>query len=1004
MHRLPPFHVPRPRLTERCAHNQVVVVEAAAGYGKTVFGTELVDSWRMVGIEVQVDHSPMPVLLLASRLRAAAKRAGFTEAAAAAAAAGDDAFAAVDALVDTLAQESCAFLIDDAHNASSGAGELIAHLAARLAAQQRLVVLARKLPVGASRLRRAEFLHLSSADLALRRDETLEVCRTFGLDVSTRAAETLERATGGWTAAAVLAAARAARTGETVGSVLDAISTRHLGDALVAILDEALVSLSQADLDLLAQVARLPLLDQEVVGLATGDSSFFERALTAGIPFTPSHGAWWDLPGPVRDYLTTLAPVDAAAAHRAASEYSRRDELGSALQLLLSSGDPDAAAALLAATNPEAAEAMDVAEVRAIFDQLPDEVVDARPNVLLLLAYCLRAADRYEPAFALAERARAIALRTSDRVLGRAASALLLQRHMLALDKVSAEKAAREILASAGPGEELTRARAYHLLGHALGWRLDSSGRRDEQALAEAVECFTRASNLFRSLGMRSMVTRVAILWAMLIEFPRGQATAALNRLDEALPLVADRPRRWAYVMNMRALVAVEAGMDEVCRSGVEEVFRFARLHNDDTMWAAGHWRLAALASYRGDPDGALLHVHEVEAHKGESWWAPASGDFLAEAADLLDRVGHVALAREYLARVKEQPKDAGHLVALSEAAIEARHGDPALAEELLLLAARGRIDPREYWRVTMLRSFAAFRRGEDAIAGALAAQSFEEAARLGQPDLPMVRERNICEQLLGLAAATGQPAAVALKASSLPVSLSVLGRFELTRAGKPVVLGSGQEVRLLKYVAVAEGGAHVEQAIETMWPEAGITPGRHRLSTVLNRLRVAAGDVVTRKRDMLSVAEAVKVDLREFLAEADRAQAMAHRDLALATAIARGAMAGYRGEVLPEDRYEDWADIPRRRAQQVMLDLLDLCAREAAERGDLDGLRRTVERGIELAPYDDTRYLQAVSALLRQGRRGEALSVVHRARSAFAEIGLQPPPELLDLERSIVS
>jgi DNA-binding SARP family transcriptional activator len=86
------------------------------------------------------------------------------------------------------------------------------------------------------------------------------------------------------------------------------------------------------------------------------------------------------------------------------------------------------------------------------------------------------------------------------------------------------------------------------------------------------------------------------------------------------------------------------------------------------------------------------------------------------------------------------------------------------------------------------------------------------------------------------------------------------------------------------------------------------------------------------------------------------------------------------------------------------MLDLLDLCATEAASRGDLDGLRRIVEQTIEFDPYDDVRYLHAASTLLQQGRRGEALSVVHRARSAFAEIGLAPPRALLDLESYIVA
>jgi DNA-binding SARP family transcriptional activator len=140
------------------------------------------------------------------------------------------------------------------------------------------------------------------------------------------------------------------------------------------------------------------------------------------------------------------------------------------------------------------------------------------------------------------------------------------------------------------------------------------------------------------------------------------------------------------------------------------------------------------------------------------------------------------------------------------------------------------------------------------------------------------------------------------------------------------------------------------------------------------------------------------------MLAEARRAETLATTDLALAAAIARGAIVRYRGELLPEDRYEDWAEKPRQRARRAMLDLLDLCASEAARRGDLDGVRRMVERTIEFAPYDDLRYLHAATNLLEQGRRGEALSVVHRARSAFAEIGLEPPRPLLELERSIVA
>jgi DNA-binding SARP family transcriptional activator len=503
---------------------------------------------------------------------------------------------------------------------------------------------------------------------------------------------------------------------------------------------------------------------------------------------------------------------------------------------------------------------------------------------------------------------------------------------------------------------------------------------------------------------MRSVIPGLVAYWAIFIEFARGHATAAMNRLEDALALVSDLPRRSAYLLCFRAWVASELGQDEICRTSAQEALRVGDQLDSDLFRAHGHWKLAILASYREDAEATLHHIRQVELHKG-TWWGPASGDFLADAADLLDRVGHTALAWEYLARVKAEPKDAGHLVAMAEAALEARHGDPTLAEQGLRAPALQRIDPREYWRVSLLSAFAAFRRGEDGTAGALAARSFEEAARLGQPQLPLIRERSITEQLLGLAVETGQPAALALRSSALPISLTLLGRFEVTVAGRAVHLRSGQEAQLLKLVALSGGQLHAEQAIETIWPDGGRAEGRNRLRTVLNRLRMAVGSVmVVRQGDLLVLDRAVRVDLDEMLAEARRAEALATTDLALAAAIARGAIVRYRGELLPEDRYEDWAERPRQQARLALLDLLDLCAGEAARRGDLDGVRRMVERTIELAPYDDVRYLHAATALLEQGRRGEALSVVHRARSAFAEIGLEPPRPLLELERSIVA
>ena len=582
---------------------------------------------------------------------------------------------------------------------------------------------------------------------------------------------------------------------------------------------------------------------------------------------------------PVRDHLAALAPERMDAMARAAQAYRRRGEPGPAFELLLASGNAVEAAAVLASTPGAEEDATETLELRARFDQLPPEAVEAHPGVLVLVARRLGHAGKYSLCCELLDRAQEIAVRRDDPVLYRSAAAELAKvRQLAALDYEGAENAARQVLATAGADEQLTRARANEFLGYALCRRVDGSGRRDEAALAEAEECFDRASQIYRRLGLRSAASFVSVDWSVHIEFPGGQFTRAMERIEDALRLVADRPTAWGFVMIWRAMLAGELGQAELCRDSVEAVFRVAELKKSPFLLSQGHWRLAVLSSYAGDAEATLHHVRQVELH-GKTWLALGSGEFLSDAADLLDRVGYTALAHEYLARVKAEPKDAAHLVALADAMVEARHGDPEVAEQRLAALGYHRLDPREQWRVSLMRAFAAFRRGQDGVAAGVAAHAFEEAARLGQPLLPLVRERNITEQLLGLAANTEQPAALALRASALPMSLAVLGRFELTVGGRPVTLRPGQEAQLLKFVTVSGGRVHSEQAIEALWPDVARSAGRNRLRTVLNRLRATAGGVLNREGEILALEGALQVDVQEFFSEARRAQAVASRD-----------------------------------------------------------------------------------------------------------------------------
>jgi DNA-binding SARP family transcriptional activator len=240
------------------------------------------------------------------------------------------------------------------------------------------------------------------------------------------------------------------------------------------------------------------------------------------------------------------------------------------------------------------------------------------------------------------------------------------------------------------------------------------------------------------------------------------------------------------------------------------------------------------------------------------------------------------------------------------------------------------------------------------------------------------------------------------LEAVALPATLSVLGRFELAWGGRVVALAASRGAQLLKYVALNDGRVPSERAIEALWPEVDLGAGRNRLRTVLNRLRTEAGDVLERDGDVLRLAEPVTVDLVEFEREASRALALGRTELRGAAAIARAAISRYRGDVLPDDPYEEWAGPARDHARRLALELLEVCTEAATARGDLDETRWAIDRAIDLAPDDDRWYVRAVETLLAQGRRGAALAVLRRARVELAAQGFEPPERLEELERQI--
>jgi YVTN family beta-propeller protein len=120
---------------------------------------------------------------------------------------------------------------------------------------------------------------------------------------------------------------------------------------------------------------------------------------------------------------------------------------------------------------------------------------------------------------------------------------------------------------------------------------------------------------------------------------------------------------------------------------------------------------------------------------------------------------------------------------------------------------------------------------------------------------------------------------------------------------------------------------------------------------------------------------------------------------------LLREALALWRGEPLADLREEAFAQRAARELEEARLAVQE----DRLERDLADGrhaeLVPELEGLIARHPLDERLYRQLMLALYRAGRPGDALDVYQRARKTFDdELGLQPGPELEELQRRILN
>jgi LuxR family transcriptional regulator, maltose regulon positive regulatory protein len=989
------------------------VVIGGAGYGKSALAAEAAEFLDMPVISTALESTGVPASLLPHRLRSAAARVGLSDLAALMGRAASAGPAGVlDAMLEALTGSGAMIVVDEVQNAEPGALALLTRLAGQLGPGQRLLLVGREAPIGIASLRRdSAAVWLATGDLAMTAPEVAALCRQgFGLAVSDAEAERLRVATGGWTAAVVLAASQAKSADQPllVDSVLGAARALAGGMAaappggtrvLAGLVEQILRGIPESARSAVIQVAHLPLLHERIVERATGIAGLLGIVSHAGLPVQESDDGWFELIDPVQHLLVARAPAASGVLTAAAAAYAEEGRPDLAAGLLIGAGRASDAAVLLSAMSPQEAERLGLDELTELAGRLPADVLDEHPRILLHIA------RECEPPAAIHRRTRALnrALATlatlgeppSDPGLAREVRAELARDLVRDDNPETAEALATAVLEQTPLAEERTRARLLDTLGRV------AARYKDDEHLAIAADRLMMAARSYRNQGLWSWLAYTLAILGCWVHAHRGAFDQAVTTMDESLEVIPDRRQQRAVLLTFRAEILGGVGRYDEAEANLAEAEAIAQVIGDVRVRAYAAWERARELSQQGDGPGTLAAILATESFRSD-WFDGCGGEFLADAADCLDRVGYHDLAMRYLDRARLQSEHEDFEVERATAMVMARSGDPEEAERrLLALAASPWCEPVERWRVQLLRALAAGRRGDPAVTQ-LALDALELAARLGHPGLPLIIERQVTTSLLGLVAATGHPLATGLANITFPVTVSLLGGFGVTRGGRAVDVPPGQGRQLIKLVAISGGRLTAEGAMEALWPEADPDASANRLRTVLNRLKDAAGDVVVRDNRQLSLCPDVHTDVQAFTDDARRALLLATAGSREAVSAARAALARYSGDLLPGDPYEPWAEVPRQRLRNQALELLDLCTGWAARAGDLDEAVRCLERAIELASDEEERYLSAARHLLTQGRRGAARHMVQRARSVVDGLGVQPPVLLIQLENQL--
>jgi DNA-binding SARP family transcriptional activator len=225
-----------------------------------------------------------------------------------------------------------------------------------------------------------------------------------------------------------------------------------------------------------------------------------------------------------------------------------------------------------------------------------------------------------------------------------------------------------------------------------------------------------------------------------------------------------------------------------------------------------------------------------------------------------------------------------------------------------------------------------------------------------------------------------------------------LLGGFRVSVCSQPVAEAAWRLSKartLVKLLALTQGHRmHREQLTDLLWPELDTAAGAANLRKALHYARHAlSADLVVSDRDLVGLPpDRTWVDVDAFEAAAARCDNATANEL-------------YRGDLLPEDRFEDWAEHPRDRLRSRFGKLLQNQAADLSGRGDHQAAAEILERLSLADPLNEQLVAALMSAFAAAGQRHLALGWYRQLQQRLAdELGVSPSPQLAKLRARIAA